>query len=142
MVSTGRSAASPETLETRVCAVISRGRRTIEDVRRWDLWSEDGEDSGVDGPSIEAVVPGEGWMPLLAIVVVSPTRLTRSAEISAMAGMARFAHRWGTSRGAWYEGSACPPPPAHISNQPLEQEGQSLIEWLMVKIGQGEGWGR
>ena len=100
MVSTGRSAASPETLETRVCAVISRGRRTIEDVRRWDLWSEDGEDSGVDGPSIEAVVPGEGWMPLLAIVVVSPTRLTRSAEISAIAGMARCRASTGDAEGS------------------------------------------
>ena len=100
MVSTGRSAASPETLETRVCAVISRGRRTIEDVRRWDLWSEDGEDSGVDGPSIEAVVPGEGWIPLLAIVVVSPTRLTRSAEISAIAGMARCRASTGDAEGS------------------------------------------
>ena len=89
VVSTGRSAASPETLEVNVCVVIPRGRRTPEDVYRRDLWSEDGEDSGVNGPWIEAVVPGEGWMSLLAVVVVSPTRLTRSAEVSAMAGKRR-----------------------------------------------------
>ena len=100
VVSTGRSAASTEKLELRVCAVIPRGWRIPEDVRRWNRLSENGEGSGVDGPWVEAVVPGGGWMPLLAVVVVSPTRFTRSADTSAMAGVARCRASTGNAEGS------------------------------------------
>ena len=35
------------------------------------------------------VEPEREWLPLLAVVVVSPIRLARSVEISAMSGKAR-----------------------------------------------------
>ena len=46
-------------------------------------------DAGVDGPGVVAVELGREWILLLAAAGVSPTRLARSAEISAMAGMAQ-----------------------------------------------------
>ena len=100
VVSTGWSAASPERLEFKVGYVIPRGRRTTEDVRRWNRLPEDGDDSGVDGPWVEAVVPGGGWTPLLAVVIVLPTTLTTSAKISAIAGIPRCRASTGTPRGA------------------------------------------
>ena len=40
MVSTGRSALSPEVLKVELCDVCLRGRRTVVDVRRSDRWVE------------------------------------------------------------------------------------------------------
>ena len=73
MVSTEWSAASPESLEVKVCVVIPRGRRTPEDLRLGNRWSGDGEDSDVDGPEVQAVMPGREWMSLLVIFVVPST---------------------------------------------------------------------
>ena len=81
MVSTGRSAVSPELLEVELCAVIPRCRRAPVDVRRGDRWVEGGNDVWVDGPGVVAVDLGRELILLLAAVGVSPTRLTRSAEI-------------------------------------------------------------
>ena len=58
LVSTGRSAVSPELLEVGLSAVIPRGQRTPVDVRRRDRWVGDGNDAGVDGPGVVAVEPG------------------------------------------------------------------------------------
>lgn len=55
VVSTGRSAASPESLKVKVCDVIPRAWRTPEGVRGRNLRSTDGEDVGVDGPGVVAV---------------------------------------------------------------------------------------
>ena len=86
--SLGRSAVSPESLEVEFCAVIPRGRRTPADVRRTDRWCEHEECSEVHDLEAVAVEPGREWVLLLAAVIVSPTRLARSAEISEMVGMA------------------------------------------------------
>ena len=100
VVSTGWSAASPERLEFKVGYVIPRGRRTTEDVRRWNRLPEDGRESGVDGPWVEAVVPGGGWTPPLAVVIVLPTRLTTSANIWALAGIPRCRPSTGDAEGS------------------------------------------
>ena len=54
MVSTGRSAVSPEFLEVG----FSRCRRAPVDVRRRNRWVEDGHDAGVDVPGVVSVEPG------------------------------------------------------------------------------------
>ena len=109
MVSTGRSAVSPELLEVGYCAV-PWGRRTPADVRRRDRWIEDGNDAGVDGPGVVAVEPGRGWILLLAAVGVSPTKLARSAEIPAMAGMTECRASTGDEEGSIVEGFGVPAP--------------------------------
>ena len=89
MVSTGRSAVSPELLKVGFCAFIPRGRRTRVYVRRTDRQAEDGDDAGVDCPRVMVMDPGRGWILMLAAVGVSLTRLARFAKIAAMAGMAQ-----------------------------------------------------
>lgn len=108
MVNTGRSAATSGELEVKVCAVIPRSRRTPVDVRRWHSWSADVENSGVDGPEVEAKEPGREWMPQLAAIVVSTTRLARSAENSTTAGMARCRAPTGDEEASVVEGLGVP----------------------------------
>ena len=59
MVSTGRSAVGPEILEVKVGAVSPRGWRTPVNVRERNRRVVMGEDSGVGGPGMEAVVRGK-----------------------------------------------------------------------------------
>ena len=97
-------------MEVGFCAVIPRGRRTPAYVRRRDHWVEDGNDAGVDGPGVVAVEPGRKWILLLAAVGVSPTRLARSAEISAMVGMAQCRASTGDAEGSVVKGLSVPAP--------------------------------
>ena len=140
MVSTGWSAMSSELLEVGFCAVIPRGRRTSVDVRRRDRWVEDGNDVGVDSPGVLAVEPGRGstvsccWRVSHKIGKIRRNFVNgRHVTVSSIQG--------GTLRGASWKGSACPPPPAHTSNQPLKQGSQHLDEWFMSKVGRRGGWG-
>ena len=110
IVSTGRSDVSPELLEVGLHAVISRGRRTPLYVRRTDRWIEHGNDAGVDGPGVVVVEPGREWILLLAAVCVSPTRLARSAEMSAMPGIAQGRASRGDAAGSVVTGLSEPAP--------------------------------
>ena len=57
---------------------------------RWHRWSEDVDESQGSTALLGAEIePVREWVPLLCVVVVSPTRLARSAESLAMSGKAR-----------------------------------------------------
>ena len=87
-----------------------------------------------------AVEPGRELILLLAVIGVFPTRLARSDQKQNKWQARRsITYRGGTHRGAWWKDSACPPRPAHTSNQPIEQGSQPLVEWLMLKVGRGGG---
>ena len=54
--------------------------------------------------------PGREWILLLAVVGMSPTILARSAELSAMAGMAQCRASRGGAGGSVVEGLGVPAP--------------------------------
>lgn len=79
-----------------MCAVSPRAPRTPVDGRRRHRWSQGVEESGVEGLRVEAKKINIKCMPLSDTVVVSPTRLDRSARISANVRLgAVFRIDWG-----------------------------------------------
>lgn len=142
IVSTGWSAASPELLEITVGAVIPRGRRTAEVVRERYLRSWEGEDTGVDGPGVEAACLWWEWMPLSAVVVEVSTRLAMSAEISAMAGMAWRRASRGDAEGSEVEGLGVPTPSCPHLKLTAGTRGPTRVRVVNIEDGlRGGVWG-